>query len=172
MCEWSSGQQQQDVACNLIHWQLLWFFKEHFLFIHCVSAKPSSSNRFIGVPSNILFLVIHHSKENNIIFIRGKTHLCPWRQPPKGDRAIFFPIKLFRSQCDGLVLSSVGCWMSSVPTAWCYRVLFMQMNEESGDIPSRSTTVFRLWWVSALLGSRMILCLINPSLIQLIQLCM
>lgn len=153
MCECCQDRQQQDVACNLIHWQLLWSFKEHLLLIHYMSAKPK---RFIQVPSKILFLAIHCLKENNKIFISGKTSLCPWREAPKGDREIFFPIRLFRAQHDGLVLNPVSCWTSSVPTAWCYRSP-MYRNESKellGVTPSISATISRLWWVSALSESR------------------
>ena len=160
MCECCQDRQQQDVACNLIHWQLLWSFKEHLLLIHCMSAKPRSSKWFIEVPSKILFLAIHCLRENNRIFRSGKTSLCPWREPPKGDREIFFPMKLFRAQRDGLVLNPVSCWTSSVSTAWCHRsfIYRKESKELLSVIPSSSATISRLWWVSALSESRITLC--------------
>lgn len=159
MCKCCQDRQQQDVACNLIHWQLLWSFKEHLLLIHCMSAKARSSQWFIEVPSKILFLAIHCLK-NNRIFLSGKTSQCPWRKPPKGDWEIFFPIKLFRAQHDGFVLNPVSCWTSSVPTAWCYGspVYRNESKELLSVIPSSSATISRLWWVSALSESRIKLC--------------
>jgi len=160
MCECCQDRQQQDVACSLVHWQLLWSFKERLLLICCMSARTSSSKWFIEVPSKILFLAIHCLKENNRIFISGKTSLCPWREPPEGDRDIFFPVKLFRAQGGDLVFNPVSCWMSSVPRAWCYRSPVYRNGEKVlfSDIPSGSATIFRLWWVSALLESRIKLC--------------